>query len=192
MKQNKILLGVILSCLIVMSLSADDCCGHNIFRVSGNGQTKTTANIAILSSTINVIGKTATQALNNIDAKLDSIYSALKQNGVSQSDIQTGYISIYPTYDYSSGTSVINGYSVYVSLSFTIRGIDKNSKRIANVIDDVSSAGVSSLSGITYDTVDPNSGKSVARKNAWKDAEAKAKQYAQLSGRKLGKVIAIE
>lgn len=132
------------------------------------------------------------ETLNKIDAKLDGIYSALKENGVTKSDIQTSYISVYPKYDYSSGVGVINGYTVYISITITIRGIDKNSKRIANVVDDISSAGVNSISGVTYDTVDPNSGKSVARKNAWNDASAKAKQYAQLAGRKLGKVLAIE
>jgi hypothetical protein len=55
----------------------------------------------------------------------------------------------------------------------------------------LASAGVTSISGITYDTVDPNAGKAVARTNAWNDALSKAKQYAQLSGRKLGKVLVI-
>jgi len=77
-------------------------------------------------------------------------------------------------------------------LTVTIRGIDTNSQRIARVIDALASAGVSSIYGLTYDTTDPSAGKSVARKNAWNDAAAKAKQYAQLSGRKLGKVILIE
>ena len=56
----------------------------------------------------------------------------------------------------------------------------------------MASSGVSSVYGLTYDTVDPSAGKAVARKNAWNDAVAKAKQYAQLSGRKLGKVLIIE
>lgn len=77
-------------------------------------------------------------------------------------------------------------------MTVTIRGIDTNSQRIARVIDALASAGVSSIYGLTYDTTDPSAGKSVARKNAWNDAVAKAKQYAQLSGRKLGKVIIIE
>ena len=74
----------------------------------------------------------------------------------------------------------------------TIRGIDTNTQRIGKVVDSLASSGVSSVYGLTYDTVDPSAGKSVARTNAWNDAVAKAKQYAQLSGRKLGKVIIIE
>jgi len=98
---------------------------------------------------------------------------------------------VYPQYNYTNGSSVIIGYTVYVSLTITIRGIDTNSQKIARIIDGLASAGATSISGITYDTVDPNAGKAVARTNAWNDALSKAKQYAQLSGRKLGKVLVI-
>ena len=118
--------------------------------------------------------------------------NVLQVNGVGQNDITASSISVYPKYDYSSGTGVIVGYTVYVSMTISIKGIDSNSQKIAKVIDGLSSAGVSSLSGISYDTVDPNAGKGGARKNAWNDAVAKAKQYAQLSGRKLGKVLSVE
>ena len=137
-------------------------------------------------------GNTASDALSNIDDQLSSIINAIQVNGVSENDIATSSISVYPKYNYSSGTSVIVGYTVYLSLTVTIRGIDNNSKRIARVIDALASAGVTSIYGLTYDTVDPSAGKSVARKNAWNDAVSKAKQYAQYSGRKLGKVIIIE
>ena len=80
---------------------------------------------------------------------------------------------------------------MYVSLSVTIRNIDKDSQKIAKVIDSLASAGTTSIYGITYDTVDPSAGKSVARKNGWNDALTKAKQYAQFAGRKLGKVLKI-
>lgn len=60
------------------------------------------------------------------------------------------------------------------------------------MIDALATAGATSISGISYDTVDPNAGKATARVYAWNDAVLRAKQYAQLSGRKLGKVILIE
>jgi hypothetical protein len=104
----------------------------------------------------------------------------------------TSSISVYPKYDYSSGTGVIVGYTVSVSLTITIRGINTNSQKIARIIDGLASTGVTYIYGLSYDTQDPNAGKAVARKNAWNDAVAKAKQYAQLSGRKLGKVLIIE
>ncbi len=112
--------------------------------------------------------------------------------GVGQNDIATSYVSAYPKYNYTNGTSVIIGYTVYVSLTININNIHLNNQKIAKVIDALATAKVSSISGITYDTVDPNAGKATARVYAWNDAVLRAKQYAQLTGRKLGKVIIIE
>ncbi len=112
--------------------------------------------------------------------------------GVGQNDIVTSSISAYPRYNYVDGTSVVIGYTVYVSLTVTVNNIHLNNQKIAKVIDALATAGVTYISGIGYDTVDPNAGKSTARVYAWNEALLRAKQYAKLSGRKLGKVIIIE
>ena len=191
MKTNTLFIGLVLSCIILLSYG-QNCCITNSIRVQGQGENRIKPNIAMLYASISADGNTASDALNLIDDQLSSITNALQVNGVGQNDISTSSISVYPKYNYSSGTSVIVGYTVYISLTVTIRGINTNSQRIARVIDALASAGVNSIYGLTYDTVDPSAGKSVARKNAWNDAVAKAKQYAQLSGRKLGKVIIID
>ncbi len=87
---------------------------------------------------------------------------------------------------------MIIGYTVYLTLTVTVRGIDTDSTKLAKIVDVLGDANPSSIYGLTYDTSDPNAGKSVARSNAWNDAVAKAKQYAQLSGRNLGNIIIIE
>lgn len=147
--------------------------------------------IAILYASLTADGTTASSALSNINSQLNSITGALKNSGVGANDISTSSVSLYPKYNYTNGSSVIIGYTVYVSLTITIRGIDSDSSKIAKVMDSLASGGATSIYGLTYDTQDPNAGKSVARTNAWNDAQSKAKQYAQLAGRKLGKVILI-
>lgn len=174
MKLDKILLGVILSCLLTISLT-QTCCNQNIVRASGFGETKIVPNIAIVSASIQGTGSTVSEALGQIDTQLDELYKVLKVNGIDQQDITTSYFSVYPRYNYTNGTSVIVGQTASVTISISIKGIDKNSQKIAKVFDAVSSTTVTSLYGITYDTVDPNDGKSVARKLAWGDALAKAK-----------------
>ncbi len=130
--------------------------------------------------------------MSKIDVQLTSIYNALQVNGVSKNDVTTSSIGVYPRYNYTSTGSVIIGYTVYVYLSITIRGIDTNPNKIGTIIDAIASTGVSSIYGITYDTTNPYAGKAQARKNAWNDAVSKAKQYAALSSRKLGKVLVID
>lgn len=67
---------------------------------------------------------TASNALNNIDIQIDQITKALQVNGVGKSDLKTSSISVYPRYNYSAATTTIIGYTVYVSLSVTVRDID--------------------------------------------------------------------
>jgi uncharacterized protein YggE len=137
-------------------------------------------------------GKTASEALDKINTQLQQITSVLQLNGVGQNDIATSYISVYPKYDYTNGTATIVGYTVYISLTITIRGIANNSDKIARVIDGLASAGVTSIYGLSYDTSDRAARTVEARRNAWNDALAKARQYAQLAGRRAGKVLIIE
>ena len=191
MKNNSLFFGIVLCCIILLSYG-QNCCFRNSVRVQGQGENRIKPNIAILYASLSADGNTASAALNSVDDRLTSITNTLKVNGVSANDISTSSISVYPKYNYTNGTSVVIGYTVYLSLTVTIRGIDTNTQRIGKVVDALASAGVTSVSGLSYDTVDPSAGKSVARKNAWNDAVAKAKQYAQLSGRKLGKVILID
>jgi len=182
----------VLSCVILLSFG-QHCCIKNTVTVQGQGENRIKPNIATIYAYLTVDGNTASSALNSVDDRVTAITNALKSAGVSSNDIATSSISVYPRYNYTNGTSVVIGYTVYISLTVTIRGIDTNSQRIGKVVDALAiTQGSTSVYGLTYDTVDPSAGKSVARANAWKDAVAKAKQYAQLSGRKLGKVIIIE
>ncbi len=130
--------------------------------------------------------------MDKINTQLTQIINVLQLNGVGQNDITTSSISVYPKYDYTNGTSTIVGYTVYMSLTITIRGISNNSEKIARVIDGLASAGVTYIYGLSYDTSDRVARTVDARKNAWNDASLKAKQYGQLAGRRLGKVLVIE
>ena len=79
-----------------------------------------------------------------------------------------------------------------MSLTITISGIQEDSLRIAKVMDILGNAEVTSITGLTYDSIDPNAGKTVARTNAFDDASSKARLYAQLAGRSLGKINVID
>lgn len=158
MKTNKLFVGLVLSCIVLLSF-AQNCCITNSIRVQGQGENNIKPNIALLYASLSANGATASAALSNIDDQLNSIANALPLNGVSASDVATSSISVYPQYNYTNGTSVIIGYTVYLSLTVTIRGIDTNSQKIASIIDVLANAGVTSIYGLTYETADPNAEK---------------------------------
>ena len=192
MKNTPISQCILLSCFLMLALTQQNCCNQNRLRVNGNGEVKITPNVAMIYTSLQFESDSASSALSKLNDALNKIYQALFVNGVNKNDVSSSYVSIYPKYDYSSGVGLIVGQYVYVSLTITIKDINMDGQKVAKVIDALSSTGVNSISGITYDTIDSNAGKAGARKNAWNDALTRAKEYAQLSGRKLGKVLVID
>lgn len=73
--------------------------------------------------------------------------------------MRTTDLSIYPKYNFSNVENVVVGYTVYLSIAITIRGIDTSTQRIAKIIDSLAHAGVTNITGLTYDTQDPKAGK---------------------------------
>jgi uncharacterized protein YggE len=123
---------------------------------------------------------------------LNSVENVLKQNNVPKSDIQTSYISVYPKYDFSSGNAVVVGYTVYLSLTITVRGIDRNPKRVAGIIEGLAMAGVTSVSSVNYDTSQPETAKSMARKLALANAIRKGKEYLELTCQSVVRYLSVD
>jgi uncharacterized protein YggE len=168
------------------------CCNPSTIRVVGNGQVQVSPDIATIYTSITQDGATASEALKKVEAILNSVETVLKQNAIPKSDIQTSYISVYPKYDYSSGNGVVVGYTVYLSLTITVRGIDKNPERVADIIEGLAMSGVSSVSSVNYDTSQPEKAKSLARKLALNDAIRKGKEYADLTCQNIDRYLSVD
>lgn len=144
-----VLMGMILLSAAVKG--EENCYKQTEVKTFGTGEVSVDADIATIYAYVMKDGVTVADALNNAEAVLNAIETVLKQNKLPKSSIETSYLSIYPKYDFTTGTGVINGYTVYISVSVTIKGIEKDPKRVGILIEGLANAGVSSVSGITYD-----------------------------------------
>jgi uncharacterized protein len=128
--------------------------------------------------------KQAQSSANDIINKINTDIQAL---GVSKDDIKTQNYSIYPIYDYNSGTQRITGYSVDISLTVSLTNFENLNK----VVDLATQAGANQVSGIQFKLSEAkeNEVKEQARKEAIQDAKDNAQELANLAGMKLGKVI---
>lgn len=125
MKTNLVFVGMVLSSIVIVSLG-QSCCISNTIVVQGLGENRITPNIASLYAYYTTTGNTSSSALSAMESKISDLIGSLKSSGVSSNDITTSSISVYPNYNYTNGTSVISGYSVYESLTVIIRDIDTN------------------------------------------------------------------
>ena len=130
--------------------------------------------------------------MDRIAKVLNKAEKALKDNNIPKDSFVTSFISVFPKYDYSSGTGKVCGYNAFLAVTLTINNINKKECKIGSVIEDLIEAGVTSITGVTYDTSKAASTETAARKLAFADARKKAKEYADLSNGKVGNIRSID
>ena len=155
--------------------------------VTSQGETTAVPDVAILSLGVEAKGDTVAEAQSQAAVAMDKVMQALQDNGIDKKDIQTQQYSIYPITQWveDEKKEEIIGYRVTNIVVTKIRKVDK----AGAVIDAVAQAGGDyiRIQGISFTVDDPTPYYEEARTKAVKDAENKAKQFANLTGVKLGK-----
>ena len=135
-------------------------------------------------------GKTSIEASDKADEIYEKMKNFLVIAGISEDEIQTDSISVYPEYDWSSGSQKLKGYVATHSVKVEI--IIEDKEKISEVLDAGINAGAG-ISYINYELTDENqnSYKIDAIKLATEDAKIKAEALADGSGSKLGKLVSV-
>jgi uncharacterized protein YggE len=139
---------------------------------------------------VNVQASAAQDARNRAATAMTAVINALKSNGVASDDIQTGYVSIAPQYDYNGGTPRTTGYMASNSVNVTVRDVGAVSK----LLDAVTAAGGNSVyvSGVAFSSSDPSTATTQAQQKALTDAKNQALRIAQGAGVNLGAPVSIQ
>jgi uncharacterized protein YggE len=154
--------------------------------VIGEGTQHAAPDTAIINLGVNAKRGSARDALNVASSEIARLVNAIKAKGVTDADIQTTSLSINQNYDCCGNVT-----SYTASNQVTVR-----IHHIANVAVIISAAADSvgndvQLGGITLLLSDNVSQLKGARQSAMSAAADKAKQWAALSGRHLGKVLSV-
>ena len=154
--------------------------------VTGQGETTATPDVAILTLGIETRALTVAEAQSQAAVTMDKVMKALRDSGIDDRDIRTQQYSVYPVIQWTKDNrEEIIGYRVSNMVVAKIRKVDK----AGAVIDAVTRAGgdYTRIQGISFSVDDPTPYYEEARTKAVQDAESKAKQFANLTGIKLGK-----
>jgi uncharacterized protein YggE len=116
------------------------------------------------------------------------VIAALHQQGVADGDIQTSSISLNPDYAYADGQPPkLSGYKAANEVTATVRDLAK----LGLTIDAVSTAGANQVNGIAFGLKDPQASEDEARRRAAKALAAKAELYAQATGFRAVRLMAL-
>ncbi len=142
---------------------------------------------ASLSLGVQAVAPTASEALSQANSSAAALIAALKAAGISDNDIATSGLSIYP--QYGSSVNVITSYQASNSVTVTVRDITQTGP----VIDAAAAAAGDhiTIGGVSFYVDDTEALIGAARADAINNAKKRAGEYAAAAGVSVGTVIQI-
>jgi len=157
--------------------------------VNGLGKATAIPDIVVLTLGVESQQITVAQAQKDAVDAMNKVMQVLKGSGIADKDMQTSQFNIQQVtrWDDKEDTYVIIGYKISNIVSAKIRDIGK----AGSIIDEVAAAGgdLIRVNGISFSVDDPTPYYKIAREKAVQYAMDKAKQMAQISGIRLGKIL---
>ena len=122
---------------------------------------------------------TAQAAMQQNAAAMDKVLQRLDALGIKRDHVQTSGIRLNPQYDYRDGNQPrFTGYEASNNVTIELRDIDA----VGRTLDALVQAGATNLSGPNWGIVDDSKAKAQARKAAFDQSMAQARDYARMAG----------
>jgi len=159
--------------------------------VVGSGQVQGVPDTLTADAGIEFTAPDVTAAMNQTNDRQQAVINALVGAGLDRKDISTTTVTLEPQYSNpgASGTASITGYRATNAIQVKIHPTDAASGMLALIISTGGDA--TRISSVSYSVADDSQLVKDARARAFNDARARADQYAQLSGLRLGRVLSI-
>lgn len=154
--------------------------------VVGSGEVQGTPDTVTADVGIEVVAPDVTAAMNQTNERQQAVIAALTADGIDAKDISTTAVNLQPQY---GDNSVVTGYRAGNNISVKIRKLDNASRALADIVE--SGGNAARINSVSFSIADDSKLVSDARAQAFEDAKDRAKQYAELSGMSLGRVISI-
>ncbi|MFJ9041956.1 SIMPL domain-containing protein [Streptomyces sp. NPDC102406] len=161
--------------------------------VTGEGRAAAAPDMATVTAGVEATGPTAKEALAAQNRAAEALLAAVRGEGVADRDISTRTLAasaVYETGPEPGASPRVAGYQASQSFSVTIRDLRRTGALLQAITDAAGDA--VRIHAVVFDVADPSRLRAAARTAAHADARAKAVQYAELSGRKLGRLVSLE
>ncbi|MBV9100784.1 MAG: SIMPL domain-containing protein [Candidatus Dormibacteraeota bacterium] len=159
----------------------------NTLTVVGQGNASATPDAAAFSLGASVTSPNVRESLAVDDVRMQSLLSALHAQGVQEQDIQTTTISV--SAQSCCGAGIVTGYNVSNSVNVTVRRLSDVGRIIAAAVDAVGNE--ITIGGVNLLVTNQGPAITAARSAAMADANSRAKAWALLGGRSLGKILSV-
>lgn len=153
---------------------------NNTITVQGASSITVTPTIAYVNIGVATFDKEAAIAQNDNAEKMDKVYKALENLGISKDKIKTVTYNISSRYDYSNNISTLAGYDVINGIQVTVMDL----KKVSDVLDMTVKQGVNQANSISFSITDQERDEFYlqALSEAVADAKGKASALAAAAG----------
>ncbi len=154
--------------------------------VNGEGSVSAAPDMAVVNTGVVTRSDTASDALERNNAAMTRVMSLLKQYAIEDKHVQTTGFNVQPEIDYKKRTQppTVIGYRVTNGVTVKVHDLDV----LARILDALVQAGSNQVSGIQFTFKDASALKEQARRNAYRDARARAELYAEEAKVELGSI----
>lgn len=162
----------------------------NTISVMGEGKAKVAPDMLVINVSISELANTTELAQSQANEKVNKLKTILKAADVTDKDIKTTNVNVYPEYDRSQSGRKLLGYRAQQSLTINVSG-EWFGEKWGNLVTQISKIGGVNVDNTYFDLKDKDAAYAGAREKALTDAKTKAEQLAKASGVSLGKPVMI-
>lgn len=170
--------------------------------VVGTGEARGEPDVARVDLGVMVRAPTVEAATEQVNRRMRSVLDALEDLGVPRKDIRTRSLSVHEERTHEPpprplpgtaepepgpATVPVTHYVARNTVEVTARDLD----RLGELLGAVTDAGANQVHGIRFELDDPTALRNQAREKAVADAKSQARQLAELSGVRLGRVLSV-
>jgi len=164
---------------------------QNSVSVSGIGRVLAQPDMILINISFSHTAPTTKEAKKVLEQKMQRILKILQEENVEDKFMKTTSLNYGVQYDYRNGQMIRIGQRAQQTIVVTINDIVNTPERFSSILDKITTIDRVEIQNINFDIEDKSELFKQSRELAYQKAFDKAAQYAELSGRKLGKVLTI-
>jgi uncharacterized protein YggE len=186
---TSIAFSLMLSLLISCNTKVQE--SQNSVSVSGIGTVLAQPDMVLINIYFSHTAPTTQEAKKAVEETMRRLSQILQEENVEDNLIKTVSLSYDMEYDYRSGRRVRIGQRAQQTIVVTLNDMINRPERFPSLLDKITAIDKVEVHNIQFDIENKTELFKQSRELAYQKALDKATQYAELSGRKIGKVITI-
>lgn len=159
--------------------------------VVGTGTVMAKPDVVQMHISLTNTAPTTGEAQREVNRMVGQAMEVLKGFGIEDKSISTASLTFSPQYDFSSGRRNLIGQNARQTIAFSVDDIQNGAGRLSDIIDRLVQINGIELDRMNFSVRDDTRYFTEARELAFRKAAEKARQFAELSGRKVGRVVSI-